>query len=89
MSAPGGCLLLRGCLLWGVSALGGVSAPGGVCSRGCVSAPGGCLLQGGVRQTPPGSRAQHTVNERPVRILLECVLVVPWLQCLFYWVTGL
>ena len=26
-------------------------------------------------QTPPGSRLQHTVNERPVRILLECILV--------------
>ena len=24
---------------------------------------------------PPGSRLQHTVNERPVRILLECILV--------------
>ena len=27
------------------------------------------------RQTPLGSRRQHTVNERPVRILLECILV--------------
>ena len=28
-----------------------------------------------VDQTPlPGSRLQHTVNERPVRILLECIL---------------
>ena len=24
---------------------------------------------------PPGSRLQHTVNKRPVRILLECILV--------------
>ena len=24
---------------------------------------------------PPGSRRQHTVNERPFRILLECILV--------------
>ena len=24
---------------------------------------------------PPGSRLQHTVYERPVRILLECILV--------------
>ena len=24
---------------------------------------------------PPGSKRQHTVNERPVRILLECILV--------------
>ena len=28
------------------------------------------------RQTPPGSRLQHTVYERPVRILLECILVL-------------
>ena len=25
--------------------------------------------------TPPERRLQHTVNERPVRILLECILV--------------
>ena len=31
-------------------------------------------------QTPPGSRLRHTVNERPVRILLECILV-----CYFIW----
>ena len=29
-----------------------------------------------LEQTPPGSRLQHTVNERPIRILLECILVV-------------
>ena len=28
------------------------------------------------RKTPPGSRLQHTVYERPVRILLECILVL-------------
>ena len=28
------------------------------------------------RQTPPGSRLQHMVYERPVRILLECILVL-------------
>ena len=27
-------------------------------------------------QTPPGSRLQHTVYERPVRILLECILLI-------------
>ena len=27
------------------------------------------------KQTPPGSRLRHTVTERPVRILLECILV--------------
>ena len=32
----------------------------------------------GTRQIPPrqGRRLQHTVNERPVRILLECILVI-------------
>ena len=30
--------------------------------------------------TPPGSRLQHTVYERPVRILLECILVVIFLN---------
>ena len=29
---------------------------------------------------PPGSRLQHTVNERPVRILLECILVWEYLR---------
>ena len=29
--------------------------------------------------TPPGSRLRHTVNERPVRILLECILVIHFL----------
>ena len=28
------------------------------------------------RHLPPGSRLQHTVYERPVRILLECILVL-------------
>ena len=28
------------------------------------------------RSRPPRSRLRHTVNERPVRILLECILVV-------------
>ena len=32
---------------------------------------------------PPGSRLQHTVYERPVRILLECILVLS-LKILFY-----
>ena len=41
-------------------------------------------------EPPPGSRLQHTVCERPVRILLECILVVfffcrtggTWTTCL-------
>ena len=42
------------------------------------------FILSGTRQTPPGPRRtpppgrtlQHTVNERPVRILLECILVL-------------
>ena len=30
-------------------------------------------------RSPPGSRLQHTVNERPVRILLECILVLKYI----------
>ena len=42
--------------------------------------PGGVCMAGGMRDThvpPPGQilRLRHTVNERPVRILLECILV--------------
>ena len=29
----------------------------------------------GIRSSPPRSRLWHTVNERPVRILLKCILV--------------
>ena len=29
---------------------------------------------------PPGRRLQYTVNERPVRILLECILVIKTVQ---------
>ena len=37
-------------------------------------------------RTPPGYRLQHTVYERPVRILLECILVT-FISRLFryYW----
>ena len=31
--------------------------------------------------TPPKSRLRHTVNERPVRILLECILVKQYFFC--------
>ena len=33
-------------------------------------------LPPGADPPPPGSRLRHTVNERPVRILLECILVL-------------
>ena len=55
------------------------------CSGGvCMVAPGGCawLLQGGMRGCSGGGHAWDTmtygdtVNERAVRILLECILVI-------------
>ena len=36
---------------------------------------------------PPESRLQHTVNERPVRILLECILV-PECVPMYLWLHG-
>ena len=39
----------------------------------------------GTRPPPPGSRLQHTVYERPVRILLECILVLTMpLKCITF-----
>ena len=32
------------------------------------------------RRHPPANRLRHTVNERPVRILLECILVLKYTQ---------
>ena len=37
--------------------------------------PPGADTPGADQPPPPGSRLRHTVNERPVRILLECILV--------------
>ena len=79
----------RGCAWWGVCMAGGsymaggnvwqgVCVAGGACVAGgmhgrevCVVVVGGCgrwVWQGGVCAT-------HMVNERVVRILLECILV--------------
>ena len=48
------------------------SVQGGVCISACWDTT---PLPHPREQTPPGSRLQHTVNGRPVRILLECILV--------------
>ena len=49
---------------------------GGVCLSTCwdTNPPGADPPRS--RHPPPGSRLQHTVYERPVRILLECILVI-------------
>ena len=53
---------------------GGVSASeGGVRLGG--SASGGCLHPGGGVGRPPQSDTMDMVNERAVRIILECILV--------------
>ena len=41
----------------------------------CPPRPGRTLPSRNRQTPPPGSRLQHTVYERPVRILLECILV--------------
>ena len=56
---------------------GGACMVGGVCG-------GGHAWQGGMCDThPPGQILwpRHTVNERPVRILLECILVAFYFHC--------
>ena len=62
---------------------GGCAWQGGMCGRGAcmaggVHGRGVCAWQGGVHAThaPPVDTQQDTVNERAVRILLECILVL-------------
>ena len=89
VSAPGECLLWGMSALGGVCSgtsllRKGVSAPrrgegsvysGGVCLLWGLSAPGGIPACTEAYTPPLGSRAQHTVNEQPVCILLECIFV--------------
>ena len=58
-----------------------LSTGGGVCFSACWDIPPGPDPP----NHPPGSKLQHTVNERPVRILLECILVYycPGSSCTF------
>ena len=75
LSTRGGvtCVVLCGHACWGACVvLGGVRGAGGVCVvlGGVHGAGGACVVLGGVR----GIR-RDTVNERAVRILLECILV--------------
>ena len=71
MVAPGGgaCVVARGCVC-------------GFCRGVCMVFAGGCawFLPGGVHGFSRGGGVHNirrdTVNERAVRILLECILVV-------------
>ena len=63
----GACMVARGCAwLWGTSMVGGCMVAGGM--HGCQLV---CLVAGGVHRI-----RRDTVNERAVRILLECILVI-------------
>ena len=48
----------------------------GVCLSACWDTPPSLGADPPGADPPPGSRLQHTVNERAVRILLECILVL-------------
>ena len=58
---------------------GGHAWQGGMHSRGVCMARGmysrGHVWQGGMHLPPPTQILRNTVNERAVRILLECILV--------------
>ena len=54
---------------------GGASVHAGLPPPGLPTPPPGTTYPLDYVPPPPGSRLQHTVYERPVRILLECILV--------------
>ena len=54
----------------------GLSAPPRLSTPpGLSTPPQGLSTPPGTKYTPPESRLRHTIYERPVRILLECILV--------------
>ena len=58
-------------------AKGGMCGKGGMHGEGGVCGEGGHAWQGGVCAThSPGHHEIQSINARPVRILLECILVV-------------
>ena len=90
----GACMVaggdMHGC--WGACVVKGeCMVKGGMCGKGgvCMVAKGGCVAKGGhVWDT---TKYGDTINERAVRILLECILVhltkilvlIPLLQTLY------
>ena len=86
MHGRGACVV-GGMHVWGCAYLGacvhggGCACPGCVCAGGCV--PGGhacpegaCMLGGMHAIHAPQHDEIWLVNARPVRILLECILVL-------------
>ena len=84
----------RGCVWWGVCMAGGIHGRGGMHGRGhvwqgaCMAggvcmARGACVAGGHAWHTrpPPREILRDTVNERAVRILLECILVIQLFRC--------
>ena len=57
----------------GACMAGGIHGGGGMHGRGACVTGGGTCMAGGMRSR---GRAWHTVNERTIRILLECILVL-------------
>ena len=80
---PGGLWLWGGMHGWGACMVAG----GHAWLPGCAWLSGACVVcQGGVHGLPGGMRGirRDTVNERAVRILLECILVLNKVLCLSY-----
>ena len=71
---------------------GGLSGPGGG-----LSGPGGCLVPGGGVWSGPGGFSKfsggglhrNTVNVRPVRILLECILVLYQIRVIIHYMFSM
>ena len=61
----------------------------GVCmAKGAMHGEGGCVVKGGMHceeGIPPGHHEIQSVNARPVRILLECILVKSAITNVVYW----
>ena len=73
-----GACIAAGCMVGGMHDRGGHVSQEGACMAGGHAWQGACVAGGHAWQI---LRLQHTVKERAVRILLECILV--FLICFF------
>ena len=77
----GVCVVADGGCVWLLAGMACVVAAWGVCM---VAGRGACMVAGGCAWLPRGGLRRirrDTVNERAVRILLECILV--FIMCYF------